>query len=46
MHIPRKFITKVASLHAQINITREANGFVVLVKLLTCIRDKSASSLG
>jgi len=46
MYIPRKFITKVALPHAQINITREAKGFAVLVKLLTCIRDKPNSSLG
>jgi len=46
MCIPRKFITKVASFNARIHITREAKGFVVLLKLLTCIRDKPNSSLG
>jgi hypothetical protein len=46
MYIPRKFITKVTTLHARINITREAKGFVVLAKILTRIWDKPNSSLG
>jgi len=46
MYIPCNFITKVTSVHARINITREAKGFVVPVKLLICIRYKPNSSLG